>query len=305
MYAQWSDLASVFSYLNTVDLWQDVSMVDGTEVISARLTVADILKALIVLAVTFILYRNLPAVIERLMMIKGGLGHKSTSYTMKIIASYVIVVIGLIFAAGSLGITWDNLQWLIAALSVGLGFGLQEIFANFVSGIIILFERQLRVGDIVTISDLSGTVSKIRIRATTIISFDNKEVMVPNRQFITSALTNWSLSNTVTLLEFEVGVAYGSNVALAKQILDDIVHRCKYLETEKAPRIFVKSLDDSAVSILCEVFVKEIGNRKATYDFLSTETLKLFAKSGIEIPYNKLDVCVTNLDNGKKLKLPA
>lgn len=93
---------------------------------------------------------------------------------------------------GSLGVSWDKLQWLAAALSVGLGFGLQEIFGNFVSGLIILFERPVRIGDTVTIGTYSGTVSKIRIRATTITDFDRKEVIIPNKAFVTERLINWS-----------------------------------------------------------------------------------------------------------------
>ncbi|WP_142793388.1 mechanosensitive ion channel domain-containing protein, partial [Klebsiella pneumoniae] len=95
-----------------------------------------------------------------------------------------------IAAFGTLGVSWRKLQWLAAALTFGLSFGLQEIFANFVSGIIILFERPIRIGDTVTIGTFSGTVNKIRIRATTVIDFDRKEVIIPNKAFMTERLTN-------------------------------------------------------------------------------------------------------------------
>ena len=246
-----------------------------------------------------------PALLERLFLLRPNPRFKSTSYTVKILSSYIIIALGIVLAAGALGISWDKLQWLVAALSVGLGFGLQEIFANFVSGIIILFERQIRVGDIVTINDLSGTVNKIRIRATTIISFDNKEVMIPNRQFITTALTNWSLSNTVTKIEFTIGVSYDADLDKAKSILHEIVRSCSFLAPDKPYKIFVTSLDASCVTITCEVFVNEIGNRKPAYDYLSTETLKRFAEAGIEVPFNQLDVTIKNLNNGSPLKIPA
>ncbi|EGH17774.1 hypothetical protein Pgy4_32981, partial [Pseudomonas savastanoi pv. glycinea str. race 4] len=99
---------------------------------------------------------------------------------------------------------------LVAALSVGLGFGMQEIFANFISGIMILFERPVRIGDTITIGALSGTVSKIRIRATTITDFDRKDIIVPNKTFITGQLINWSLTDTVTRVTLKLGVDYGS-----------------------------------------------------------------------------------------------
>lgn len=295
MYQQWSDLAGVLTYLDHIYLWESIKIVDG-QTISSTLSLGDVLLAIVIVIVAVVLNHNLPLLIERLFMIRKGVGAKSTSYTIKLITSYTITTLGVIFAAGALGISWDNLQWLVAALSVGLGFGLQEIFGNFVSGIIILFERQLRVGDIVTLSNLSGTVSRIRIRATTITSFDNKEVVIPNKQFITSAVTNWSLSNTVTKLEFAIGVAYDADTNKAKDILRGIIRRCRDLNRDKKPLVFIKSLDASAVTIMCEVFVNEIGKRKAVYDYLSTEALRLFRDHNIEIPFDQLDVTIRNLD---------
>ena len=244
MYLQWNDLAGVLTYLDKIYLWQNVNVVDG-KTITSSLSFGDILLAIVIVIVAVVLNHNLPMLIERLFMLRSGVAAKSTSYTIKLITSYVITGLGIIFAAGALGISWDNLQWLVAALSVGLGFGLQEIFANFVSGLIILFERQIRVGDIVTIDNLSGTVNKIRIRATTIVSFDNKEVVIPNRQFITTALTNWSLSNTVTKIEFAIGIAYDADPNKAKDILRGIIRRCRDLNREKKPLVFIKSLDAS------------------------------------------------------------
>ena len=123
---------------------------------------------------------------------------QGSSYAITTLLSYVIVMIGVMITLGSLGLSWSKMQWLVAALGVGLGFGLQEIFANFISGIIILFERPVRIGDVITIGELSGTVSRIRIRATTIIDFDRKEIIIPNKAFVTERLINWSLTDTVT-----------------------------------------------------------------------------------------------------------
>ena len=300
MYHQWSDLAGVLTYLDQIYLYQDITVVDG-KTISSSLSVGDVLLALFIILVAFVLNRNLPLVIDRLFMLRNSTKSKSASYTTKLITGYAITTIAVILAASAVGIKWENLQWLVAALSVGLGFGLQEIFGNFVSGIIILFERQLRVGDIVTLNNLSGTVNKIRIRATTIISFDNKEVVIPNKQFITEALTNWSLSNTVTMIEFAVGVAYDADTNRAKDILRSIIRRCPDISREQRPKVYIKSLDASAITIMCEVYVKEIGKRKVVYDFLSTETLRIFKDLGIEIPFDQLDVTIRNLDTNQTL----
>lgn len=299
MYFQWNDLASVLRYLETITLYSDKQVVNGQVVLTNVLTLANVLFAIIVIVITGVLNKNLPLILEKIFMLKKDENQKSTSYTVKVISSYLILGIGCIFAAGAIGIKWENLQWLVAALSVGLGFGLQEIFANFVSGIILLFERQIRVGDIITLNGLSGTVSKIRIRSTTVLSFENKEVMIPNKEFITSALTNWSLSNQITKMSFVVGIAYGADVDKAKSLLKGIINRCQYISKEQASLVYVSSLDDSAVTITSDIYVTQIANRKLTTDYLSRETLKQFAQYGIEIPFNQLDVNVKNLEKGE------
>lgn len=304
MYLQWNDLAGVLDYLNQIYLWQSTEVVDG-KTIESTLTLKDVLLAVIIIIVAILLNRNLPLLIERVVLLRSNNNTKSISYTLKLISSYVITALGIILAAGALGISWDKLQWLVAALSVGLGFGLQEIFANFVSGIIILFERQIRVGDIVTLNGLSGTVSKIRIRATTIVSFENMEVVIPNKQFITSALTNWSLSNTVTKIVFTIGIAYDADINKAKDLLRGILRRCRDINREKQPAVYVQSLDASAITIMCEVYVNEIGKRKAVFDFLSIESLRVFKENNIEVPFNQVDVTVRNLDTEQVLKFVA
>src|SRR5690606_8341638 len=122
-----------------------------------------------------------------------------------------------------------------AALSVGLGFGLQEVVANFVSGLILLFERPIRVGDLVTVGGIDGTVTKIRIRATTITTGDRKEFIVPNKEFITGKILNWTLSSPVTRLVFPVGITYGSDVRKAGDILLDIARSQPEILADPAP----------------------------------------------------------------------
>ena len=120
-----------------------------------------------------------------------------TRYAFITICRYLIITVGIIVAFGWLGVPWASYQWLVAAVTVGLGFGLQEIFANFVSGLIVLFEQPIRVGDVVSIGDVTGVVSKIRMRATTVTNWDRHDLIVPNKEFITGRLLNWTLTNTV------------------------------------------------------------------------------------------------------------
>src|SRR5258708_22562978 len=143
--------------------------------------------------------------------------------------------VGIVLACVMLGMTWSKVHWLLAGVSVGLGFGLQEIFANFISGLLILFERPVRVGDVVTVGDVTGVVSRIRIRATMITDADRKELIVPNKEFITSRVLNWTLSDQINRVVINVGAAYGSDVDHVREILLRLAHDDQHVLDEPAP----------------------------------------------------------------------
>ncbi|VFS94143.1 Potassium efflux system KefA precursor [Raoultella planticola] len=195
-WAIWSDLITVFAYLDSITLWHYNGTEAGASVVRS-VTMGSLLFAIVASMVAWALIRQPTGLLEVLILSRLNM-RQGTSYAITSILNYAIIAIGAMTVFGALGVSWDKLQWLAAALSVGLGFGLQEIFGNFVSGLIILFERPVRIGDTVTIGTFSGTVSKIRIRATTITDFDRKEVIIPNKAFVTERLINWSLSDTVT-----------------------------------------------------------------------------------------------------------
>ena len=197
-WAIWSDLISVFAYLDSITLWT-YSVTEAGSSVMRSVTLGSLLFALVILVVAWALIRNLPGLLEVLVLSRLNM-RQGASYAITTILNYVIIAVGATTVLGSLGVSWDNLQWLAAALSVGLGFGLQEIFGNFVSGLIILFERPVRIGDTITIGSFSGSVSKIRIRATTITDFDRKEVIIPNKAFVTERLINWSPSDPRTVV---------------------------------------------------------------------------------------------------------
>ena len=191
LYWVWADVINAFSYTNTIVLWESTEG-SGANATTSPISLGDVITALAIGIGTFVLVGNLPGLLEVLLLSRLSL-KQGSSYAITTLLSYVIVMIGVMITLGSLGLSWSKMQWLVAALGVGLGFGLQEIFANFISGIIILFERPVRIGDVITIGELSGTVSRIRIRATTIIDFDRKEIIIPNKAFVTERLINLSL----------------------------------------------------------------------------------------------------------------
>ncbi|PVZ87317.1 mechanosensitive channel MscK [Serratia sp. S1B] len=291
-YGIWSDLVTVISYLDSISLWHYTSSVAGS-VIPQAVTLGNLMVAIIAVIVAYVMTRNLPGLLEVLVLSRLQL-RTGTSYAITTILTYLITAVGTITALGSLGVSWDKLQWLVAALSVGLGFGLQEIFANFVSGLIILFERPVRIGDTITIGTFSGSVSKIRIRATTIIDFDRKEVIIPNKAFVTERLINWSLSDTITRVLIKVGVAYGSDLDKVKEVLLQAAHGNPRVMTDPEPMVFFLNFGTSTLDHELRLYVRELRDRSYTVDELNRSIERLCRENGINIAFNQLEVYLHN-----------
>ena len=262
-YYVWSDLVTVVSYLRDITLWQQTSTTEAG-VVTETISLFNLIVALIIVVITYILVRNIQAF-------------------------------------STLGMSWSKLQWLFAALSVGLGFGMQEIFANFVSGIILLFERPIRVGDTVTINGVTGTVAKIRIRAITMIDPDRKEVIVPNKSFVTGQVINWALSNTVTRLVVSVGVAYGSDLDLVKRLLLQAAHEQPSVLKDPEPRALFLTFGASTLDHELRVYVGQVSERNDTLDALNRRVNELFAENNIDIAFNQLDIFIKNKDTGEEI----
>ncbi|HED2713287.1 TPA: mechanosensitive channel MscK [Enterobacter asburiae] len=291
-WAIWSDLITVFAYLDSITLWQYNGTEAGAAVMKS-VTMGSLLFALVSSVVAWALIRNLPGLLEVLLLSRLNL-RQGASYAITTILNYVIIIVGAMTVFGSLGVSWDKLQWLAAALSVGLGFGLQEIFGNFVSGLIILFERPVRIGDTVTIGTFSGTVSKIRIRATTITDFDRKEVIIPNKAFVTERLINWSLSDTVTRVVIRLGVAYGSDLEKVKEVLLKAASEHPKVMHDPAPAVFFTTFGPSTLDHELRLYVRELRDRSYTVDELNRSIDRLCRENDINIAFNQLEVHLRN-----------
>ena len=298
-YYVWSDLVTVVSYLRDITLWQQTSTTEAG-VVTETISLFNLIVALIIVVITYILVRNIQGILEILLFSRVKLS-QGTPYTITTLLTYILVAVGGAWAFSTLGMSWSKLQWLFAALSVGLGFGMQEIFANFVSGIILLFERPIRVGDTVTINDVTGTVAKIRIRAITMIDPDRKEVIVPNKSFVTGQVTNWALSNTVTRLVVSVGVAYGSDLDLVKRLLLQAAHEQPSVLKDPEPRALFLTFGASTLDHELRVYVGQVSERNDTLDALNRRVNELFAENNIDIAFNQLDIFIKNKDTGEEI----
>ncbi|VXC13946.1 Mechanosensitive channel MscK [Pseudomonas sp. 8Z] len=298
LYWVWADLIGVFTYLDTVNLYE-YSSGTGDNATQVPISLMDVIGALIIVGITVALARNLPGLLEVLVLSRMRLAQGS-SYATTTLLSYALVAIGSVTTLSTLGVSWDKLQWLVAALSVGLGFGLQEIFANFISGLIILFERPVRIGDVVTIGNLSGTVSKIRIRATTITDFDHKEIIVPNKTFITGQLINWSLSDTVTRVTLKVGVGYGSDLDKVRKLLLQAAQENVRVLKEPEPLVYFLNFGESTLDHELRIHVRDLGDRNPATDEINRFIDREFPKNGINIAFRQVEVYVKNLEHGEQ-----
>lgn len=303
LYWVWSDLISVFSYLDNITLYEYTSGT-GANMSMVPISIGDLLGALIIIGITFALARNLPGLLEVFVLSKLNLAQGS-AYATTTLLSYVIAGVGFVTTLSTLGVSWDKLQWLVAALSVGLGFGMQEIFANFISGIMILFERPVRIGDTITIGNLSGTVSKIRIRATTITDFDRKDIIVPNKTFITGQLINWSLTDTVTRVTLKLGVDYGSDLDRVRELLLKAARENPRVLKEPEPIVYFLNFGESTLDHELRMHVRDLGDRNPVLDEINRFINREFKKEHINISFRQMEIYLKNLQGQEYKLVPA
>lgn len=290
----WGDVLPAFARLDEVALWTiNQTAADGSPS-TTSITLMAALLGVLALALTVVAARNLPGLLEIGLLSKVNMDAASR-YAITSVSRYAIVMVGIVVGLGLLGLRWGQLQWLVAALTVGLGFGLQEIFANFVSGLILLFERPFRVGDVITVNNLDGTVTRIRTRATTILDFDNKEIVVPNKTFITGQLVNWTLSDETTRITIKVGVEYGSDPRKVHQLLLQAAEENDRVLDNPAPRSWLLDFGANSLDFELRIFVGGIGDRLAVRDELNVRLTELFAEHGIGFAFPQLDLHVREL----------
>ena len=298
LYVLWAPILPVFNAMSAVTLWTSTVMVEGVATIH-RVTLEIFIFVVLLVGVTVYAARKLPALVELAMRSRTDVS-AGTRYTVSTLLNYIILGAGILVALSRLGLDWSKLQWLVAALGVGIGFGLQEIVANFICGLIILFERPVSVGDIITVGDQEGVVTRIRIRATTIRDWDGKELLVPNKEIITGRLLNWSLTDTRLRLTLPVGVAYGSDAALALKILADTVADDTRVLADPAPSIIFSDFGDNSLNMVCRFYIDNIDNMWPVKTALHLEIYRRFEEAGIVISYPQRDV---HLDSEKPLRI--
>ncbi|MCB1096025.1 MAG: mechanosensitive ion channel [Verrucomicrobiae bacterium] len=267
---------------------------------SGGVSLQDVFVAIAILALTFVAASNVPGLLELTLLRRINL-EPGGNFAVTTTVRYVIVLAGILLAFGKIGISWSNVQWIAAAVTVGIGFGLQEVFANFVAGLIVLFERPIRLGDIVTIGNASGKVTKIQIRATTVLQFNNRELIVPNKDLITGTLINWTLSDGILRIEVPVGIAYGSDTEKAREILLKIAQENPRLRKEPKPDVLFSAFGTSSLDFQLRAHVSVIDDLLPAKNEIFFAVEKEFREAGIEIAFPQTDIHIRSVPDGFQL----
>jgi potassium efflux system protein len=288
LYFVWAPILPALTLLDQINLWNVQSVVDGNTITSA-VSLGDALLSGVLLTAMWVAARNLPGLME-IVLAQWTHQDAGTRYAIVSILRYIIIASGIVILLGGLGVQWSQLQWLVAALGVGLGFGLQEIFANFVSGIIILLERPVRVGDLVSVGSNTGFIRRIHIRSTVLEDYDRKEIIVPNKTLITGEVTNWTLSDTSARLLIDIGVAYGTDTRLVERLLLNAASKVPRLMTDPAPVVWFVSFGDSALNFRLRGFVANADIKLGVTSELNYIIEQTLREHGVNIPFPQRDV---------------
>ncbi len=223
-------------------------------------------------------------------LVHSGLD-RSLQYAISQIASNIVLVVGIFIVLQNTGIHLEALTVFAGAVGVGIGFGLQNITSNFISGLVILAERPITIGDRVEVAGVTGQVQKIRARSTVIVTNDNITTIVPNQKFIDSPVTNWTYGDKRVRFRVPVGVAYGSDVELVRQKLIEAGKEDPHTLNDPAPSVFFVEFGDSSLNFELVSWSDQMSHRPARYrSDLNFAIHRKLQEAGIEIPFPQRDL---------------
>ncbi len=258
----------------------------------ANVSLAVLFKFACLVALVFVGERLL-----RRHLVRRFLGHTqlqpSLQYAVSKIGGYIVITLGIYVALKLVGIDLSSLAVVAGAIGVGLGFGLQNIISNFVSGVIILAERPISIGDRVEMGEIAGLVSQINLRSTTIVTNDNIAIIVPNSDFITSKVTNWSYGDPKVRIRLPIGVAYGTDPQRLRRLLLEVAAAHPLVLREPAPEIFFNGFGDSSLNFELAVWTIEMAPKPRRFrSELNFAMEKKLRENQIEIPFPHRDLHV-------------
>jgi small-conductance mechanosensitive channel len=271
--------------VSTADLFDTIRNIPfGFKIGELHLSLRAVLAAVVVLAVLLIITRVVRHWLEVDFLPRTTL-EPSQQLSIATIFGYVVAIAAIVVALTGLGFDLQKIALIAGALSVGIGFGLQSVVANFVSGLILLTERPIRVGDSIVVKGEEGWVRRVRVRATEIETFDRASVIIPNSELITGIVKNWTRTNTLGRIVVKVGVGYESDPAQVRDILLEIANAHAQIVQSPPPAAFLLGFGDSALEFELRCIVRDVEKGASVRSDLHYEVIKRFRAAGITIPY--------------------
>lgn len=255
---------------------------------------------LIVIVVSILFSRMFNRFLRRNIYSKTEI-EKGAQYTLSRLVRYTVVTVGFLIGLQMIGFDLSILAVFGGLFGVGIGFGLQNIFSNFASGLILLLERPIQVGDIVEINGVLGKVKEIRFRVAIVNTYDNESIIVPNSNLVSQQVTNWSYGgDTSVRLRIPIGVAYGTDVEKVEKILLAIAEDEEKVLEDPEPQVFFKEHADSSLNFELRAWIGSPVDRIAVKNNVRREINRLFNEEGIEIPFPQTDVHFYPTEEGSK-----
>jgi small-conductance mechanosensitive channel len=259
------------------------------EINQTPITVSSFFMFIAVLLGFYLLSRLLNRVLLRRILTRFEI-EKAVRYTFIRVGHYVVMIIGTLVAFQFVGIDLSGLAVIFGLLSVGIGFGLQNITSNFVAGVILLLERPIKIGDRVTVGDTEGNVLAINMRSTTVQTLNNIAIIVPNSEFISQRVTNWSHGDPKIRLVVEVGVSYGSDLDTVVKALREVADEHPEVLKTPEPDVLLAGFGDSSWDMLLRVWLASPRRYYLTKSELNAAIVGKFREYGIEIPFPQRDL---------------
>ncbi len=261
------------------------------EINKQPITVANLIMFVLVISVFAVLSRIIRRILRGQVFPRLAI-EEGTQYTLLRITHYLIIVIGALVAFQFIGIDLTGLAVIFGLLSVGIGFGLQNITSNFVAGLILLFERPIKVGDRVTVGNTEGDVVAINIRSTTIRSLSNIAIIVPNSEFVSSTVINWTYADQKIRLEIDVGVSYSSDLDTVLRCLREVAEEHTEVLTDPGPEVLHSGFDDSSWKMRLRAWIGNPRQHPQIRSALNCAIVRKFRENRVEIPFPQRDVHV-------------
>lgn len=262
---------------------------------STIVTPGSVLTIILIIYLTFLISRAIQAFLRQEVLPHHGVD-KGVQISITRLVHYAVLTIGFIVLLRILGFGLNQITILGGALGVGIGFGLQAIVNNFVSGLILLFERPIKVGDIIDVGDQIGEVKELGLRATTVQTFDNAEIVIPNSQLITDSLTNWTLAEKKTRIKVPVGVAYGTDITEVLKILLACAEANPMVLSTPKPTALFLSFGNSSLDFELRVWIADFNERLTVLSELNQDIEAEFETADIEIPFPQTDLHLRSVD---------